>query len=174
MTKGATRDIVAGGLLLALAVGYYALTKRIAASSLSDEVGPEGLPTLLAAALAIVAVLLVGKALLASRRVVPAAPAAAPAASEDGDERATFPRALGFAAIGVGYMLVAPWVGFALGVALLILAVAIYEGERFSARLALVAAACGVGFWLVFARLLGVEQPVSPLWEPVARALGIA
>jgi hypothetical protein len=56
---------------------------------------------------------------------------------------------------------VAPLVGFGAGLALLIAAVAVYEGMRLSWRLAVVAAAGALGFWLLFVRLLGVEQPAS-------------
>ncbi len=58
-------------------------------------------------------------------------------------------------------MIVAPAVGYAIGLALLIVAVALYERERLSLRLVGVAAAGGVGFWLIFVKLLGTEQPVS-------------
>ncbi len=81
----------------------------------------------------------------------------------DEDERASLPRALTFAGLGVGYMVIAPWVGFAVAIALLVMATALFEGARLSWRLGAVAAAVGLGFWLVFVRFLGVEQPISRL-----------
>jgi hypothetical protein len=154
------KDTIAGLLLLALAGGYFAATRVIPDSSLSDAVGPTGLPYVLAAALAILALMLMAKGLVAGRRE----PATAPAAAEQDitkEERSTPLRAMGFVAIGVGYMLVAPLTGYAIGLALLIVAVALYERERLSARLLAVAAGGGVAFWLIFVRLLGTEQPVS-------------
>ncbi len=151
------RDSLAGLLLLAVAGVYYWATRAIPSSSLSDGVGADGLPKLLIAALVVVAAALTVKGALASRRTTPAA-------NSDGeDEHATLPRALGFIAIGVGYMIVAPWTGYLVGIALLVVATALYEGERLSPRLLAVAAAGGVGFWLIFVRLLGVEQPMSRL-----------
>jgi putative tricarboxylic transport membrane protein len=147
------RDAISGLLLLAIAAGYWRLSTTIPESSLSDEVGADGLPRLLAAGLAVVACLLIGKA-VAARAV------AAPAGREPGEEASPL-RALGFVAIGAGYIVVAPVVGFAAAVAALILAVALYEGERPSPKLFAVAAAAGLGFWAMFVLLLGTEQPTS-------------
>jgi putative tricarboxylic transport membrane protein len=154
-----SRDSIAGLLLLALAGGYYWLTRDIPSSSLSDEVGADGLPKVLAAALAVVAALIAGKGLLAKGR-----PVAGPLANDDeADEHAQLPRALGFVAIGIGYMAIAPMVGFAIGIAMLIIAVAVYEREALSLGLVAIAAAGGLGYWLVFVRFLGTEQPAAAL-----------
>jgi hypothetical protein len=137
------------------------MTRRIPTSSLSDGVGPDGLPNLLAIALAIVAVALIAKSILGLRLAAPAAAKAAEA--QEGERAASLPRALAFAGLGIGYMILAPWTGFAVGIALLVMATALFEGVRPSARLAVIAALVGLGFWLVFVRFLGVEQPVSRL-----------
>jgi putative tricarboxylic transport membrane protein len=158
------KDSIAGFLLLALAGGYYWLTRDIASSSLSDDVGADGLPKVLAALLAIVALSLTGKGLLAARRPAPVAGQKAEDEKDsDEQEQAALPRALGFMLIGVGYIVVTPFVGFAIGVALLIVTVAIYERERLSPKLIAVAAAGGLGFWLIFVLFLGTEQPTSSL-----------
>ena len=153
------RDAIAGALLLALAAGYHAATLRIQTSSLADAVGPDGLPRLLAATLAVVGAALAAKGLWLARRQAPSVPEA----DGDDDPPATLPRALGFLAIGAGYMLLAPWTGYALGLALVIGAVALYERAAPSPLLLAVAVGGGVGFWLIFVKLLGVEQPVSRL-----------
>jgi len=165
----ARKDIIAGLLLLALAGGYLLMTRRIPESSLSDAVGAAGLPNALCAALAVLAALLVAKGLIAARKSAPSA--SAPSAptppapdAADGEEEATIARALGFVLIGIGYMIVAPIVGYAPGVALLVVAIALYERERLSAKLLAVAAGGGVGFWLVFVKLLGTEQPTAAFW----------
>ncbi len=150
------KDTIAGLLLLALAGAFFLATRTIPDSSLSDAVGATGLPYVLAAALAILAAMLTVKGLLTAR----AAAAPAPAGDEV-DEHASPLRALGFVGIGIGYMIVAPAVGYAIGLALLIVAVALYERERLSLRLVGVAAVGGIGFWLIFVKLLGTEQPVS-------------
>jgi putative tricarboxylic transport membrane protein len=152
------KDGIAGCLLLALAAAYWWLTRSIPESSLSDEVGADGLPKLLAAALALVACMLVSKSLLALRRAAPAV-----VGGDEMQEQAPLLRALGFAAIGVGYMLLAPLVGFPVGIAALVVAVALYEREALSIKLVAVAAGGGLGFWLIFVRFLRTEQPVSSL-----------
>jgi putative tricarboxylic transport membrane protein len=153
------KDSIAGLLLLALAGGYYWLTRDIPSSSLSDEVGADGLPKVLAAALAVVAAMIAGKGFLAGRK-----PVSVPITEGDEDhEHAALPRALGFVLIGIGYMAIAPLFGFAIGIAMLIVAVAIYEREALSPKLIAVAVGGGVGFWLVFVRFLGTDQPAAAL-----------
>jgi putative tricarboxylic transport membrane protein len=150
------KDVITGALLLLLAGGYHWLTLFIPSSALSDEVGADGLPRLLASALAIIAVLIMAKGILTPK-------AAAAPSSDDAQAHASIPRALGFVAIGAGYMMLAPWVGFAMGIAALVMAVALYEGERLSPKLFAIAVAGGVGFWLVFVAGLGTEQPAAKL-----------
>jgi putative tricarboxylic transport membrane protein len=152
------KDTISGLLLLALAGGYYFMTLSIPSSSLSDEVGADGLPKLLAATLAIVASMIMIKGLLSARQT-----AAEVEVDENAPEQAKITRALGFVALGIGYMVVAPLVGFAAGVAAIVIAVALYEREPISIKLITVAIAGGIGFWLVFVRFLGTEQPVSSL-----------
>ena len=169
------KDLAAGIALLCLSAGYAWMTRRIPMSSLSDGVGPQGLPNLLAIALAIVAVALIAKSILGLRLAAPAEAkpteaeaavakaAVAKAVEAEEGERASLPRALAFVGLGIGYMLLAPWTGFAVAIALLVMATALFEGAKPSPRLVAVAALVGLGFWLVFVRFLGVEQPVSRL-----------
>jgi putative tricarboxylic transport membrane protein len=155
------KDCIAGLLLLALAGAYYKATLNIPSSSLSDEVGADGLPKLLAISLAIIAITLVIKGFFAKRAETRATKVPEP--SEEDNDHAGILRALGFVVIGIGYMFVAPLVGFALGIAALIIAVAIYEKEPLSLKLVAVALTAGASFWLLFVRLLGAEQPVSSI-----------
>jgi putative tricarboxylic transport membrane protein len=163
-----TKDAIGGLLLLALAAGYYRLTLTIPSSSLSDEVGADGLPIVLATALAVVACLLLAKSLFAwysaNRTKTPPSKTPVDAAADDeADEQAPLVRAFGFIMIGIAYMVVAPLVGFAIGIAALVVTVALYEREPLSLKLVAVAAAGGLGFWLIFVRFLGTEQPFSSL-----------
>jgi hypothetical protein len=156
------KDVASGVVLLALAGAYHLATRQIPRSSLSDEVGADGLPHVLTALLVLLGALIALRGMLARRPAQAAAPAAAPA--DDDAHQSALPRALGFLAIGAAYILVAPLVGYAAAVALLIGTVALYEGMTPSWRLAAVACAGGVLFWLLFVTLLGVEQPVSRFW----------
>ncbi len=158
-----TRDGIGGVLLLVLAAGYYWLSRSIPASSLSDEVGADGLPIMLAVLLAVVASLIVAKSLLVRSRAVPVVEASVATDMEEAEDHAPILRALGFVVIGIGYMAVAPIVGFAVGIALLVIAVGLYEREALSFKLVAVAAGGGFGFWLIFVLFLGTEQPMSTL-----------
>jgi putative tricarboxylic transport membrane protein len=153
------KDVLSGLILLGVAAGYYWATLQIPDSSMSDEVGAQGLPTILAALLAGLAVLIVlrGVARARARQLVD---------SEAAEEDVEAPpqRALGLLAIAAGYIIVAPLVGFAPALALLIAAVALYEGMTPSWRMAFVAVCGALAFWLLFVRLLGVEQPGSTLF----------
>lgn len=161
--RAGRKDAAAGGVLLILAGLYFWQTRQIQQSSLSDEVGPEGLPLLLASALAIVALAIGARGLwivLRERTVAPV-PAKVTAAE---NEVATVLRALGLVAIGVGYMVVTPIVGYAVGIALLVAAVSLYEGLRPNLQLAGVAIGAGLLFWLFFVLLLGTDQPAGRLF----------
>jgi hypothetical protein len=150
------KDVLSGIILLAVALVYYWATGIILDSSLADEVGAQGLPRILAFLLAGLAALIIARGLVTARtpqRVAEADPDAEPVAET--------PRAFGFLALAAGYVMVAPLVGFGPGLALLIAAIAMYEGMRLSWRLALVAACGAFVFWLLFVQILGVEQPRS-------------
>lgn len=153
------KDVLSGAILLALGAAYYWATLQIPGSSLSDDVGAQGLPTILAILLVTVAALIIGRGIIIARR-----PLAVAAMRDDDDEPDARPqRALGLIGISFGYVLLAPFLGYGPALALLIAAVATYEGVRPSWRLAAVAAGGAVVFWIIFVQLLGVEQPASIL-----------
>ena len=149
------KDVLGGTILLALAGAYYWATLQIPDSSLADEVGAQGLPRILALVLAGVAALIVMRGVLARKETVGAA------ADSDDDKDALPRRALGLLAIASGYVVLAPLVGYAVALAVLIAAVAVYEGVALSWRVAAVAAGGAIVFWVLFVQLLGVEQPQS-------------
>ena len=148
------KQSLSGMILLAVAGAYYWATLQIPDSSLSDEVGAQGLPRILAFLLAGLAILIVVRGVMARPK-----PAAVTADPEDAD--APPRRALGLLAIAAGYVVLAPLVGYAVAPAVLIASVAVYEGMTPSWRLAIVAAGGAIVFWLLFVQVLGVEQPRS-------------
>lgn len=154
------RDVAAGLGLLAFAGLYFAGTLRIQQSELSDEVGAAGMPVILAALLAILAALLTARGWLAGRPARAGGPAAtAEGAREAGEGGAPIRRVLGFLGIAALYVPVALALGYVVGLAFLIAAIACYEGIRPTWRLAAVAFGGAAFFWVVFVRLLGVAQP---------------
>jgi putative tricarboxylic transport membrane protein len=150
-------DLASGVVLLALALGYHLATREIPRSSLSDEIGPDGLPNLLTVLLVLLGALIAGRGLIARRPT-------ARAEADQAARQASPLRAAGFLAIGVSYMIVAPLVGYLVAIVFLIMAVALYEGMALSWRVPAVAVSGGVLFWLIFVALLGVEQPASRFW----------
>ena len=153
-----SKDALSGIVLLVVAVAYYWATLQIPESSLSDEVGAQGLPRILGVLLAGLALLILIRGILMSRKRL----VAEVDAGEDPD--ASPRRALGFLAIAAGYVIVSPLVGYGPALALLIAAVAVYEGAKPSWRTAVIAIGGAVVFWLLFVQLLGVEQPSSTLF----------
>lgn len=143
--------------MLAIAAGYYYLASQIQASSLADNVGPGGLPKVLAVLLGVTGIAMMARAILIKPAVtVPDETAGTP---EDAEHTASFARVTGLAAIAIAYIFLIGVIGYSIAIALLIVAVAIYEGERPSLRLALVAASGALFFYLLFVRLLSVPMP---------------
>lgn len=154
------RDVAAGLGLLAFAGLYFAGALRIQQSELSDEVGAAGMPVILAALLAVLAALLAARGWLAGRPARAGGPTAtAEGAREAGEGGAPIRRALGLLGIAALYVPVALALGYVVGLAFLIAAIAYYEGTRPTWRLAAVAVGGAAFFWFVFVRLLGVAQP---------------
>lgn len=170
-----TRDIWTGLVMLATALAYWLAADAIRISPLDGPVGASGLPKTLAYALGALAVLLIIRASLIGRR--PSAPAAVEAeaagaaAPDDMTDGGPTPvarhlKATGMLAIGVGYLLIVPWAGYAISVGLLLLAVGLYVGAAPGPRI-LAFAALGAGFfYLLFVRFLGIPLP-SGAWPSV-------
>jgi hypothetical protein len=146
------KDLVAAILLLLIAAAYYAASLEIPISTLSDDIGPTGLPTALAGLLAVIAVAIAARALL-MRRAAPA-----PAAGEK-DSEAPWLRALGMLGLIALYIPISFVLGYAPALFITIFAVALYEGMRPSWRLFLVAAGGAAFFFVLFDLILGVRQP---------------
>jgi len=141
-------DLVLAALIAALAALYWRAADEIPRSLLSDAVGADGLPKLLAIGLAICAALLAARALWRRDRR-PAPPLGAHL------------RPLGIPAIGAGYVVLAPIVGYQAAVAALIAAAIFYFGARAPAAIAASAVLGATALWLVFAKALGVAMPAA-------------
>jgi hypothetical protein len=145
------KDLVAAAILLLIAGAYYFAALQIPSSTLDDGVGPHGFPLVLTVALVALA------AAIAVRAVV-AVPAIR-GADETPEVEARWPRALGLLVLGTLYIPAAIVLGYPLALFLLLVAVALYEGKRFSWRMVAVAAGGAVFFYVLFELVLGVRQP---------------
>jgi len=147
------KDLFASIGLLVLAAAYYLNATTIPTSTLDEPgvPGPSTLPTILAAVLVVIALTLGARAL-----------AAAPPrsrSSDDKEDEAPWPRALGILGIAVLYLPAATFLGYPIALFLLLVAVALYERKRPDWRLFAVATGGAVFFWLLFDIVLGVRQP---------------
>lgn len=157
------KDIQSG--LVVAAVGFLYLwgLRGISETTLSDEVGPTGIPYLLGIALALTGLLIAGRGVLVARKATPVA-AAAPVQDDDDEPDAPAWRAMSFLGLGVVFIAVAWLAGYVAAGIVLLLATATFEGIRPSARLAAFAVVGAVGFWVIFVKLLGVELPHGVLF----------
>ncbi|MEZ2128047.1 MULTISPECIES: tripartite tricarboxylate transporter TctB family protein [unclassified Sinorhizobium] len=156
------RDLLSGVVLLAVAGTYYTWSTQIADSTLSDEIGAGGLPKVLSVILAILALSLIARTLLATR--LRRATAAKVADGEE-DENAPLPRAVGLLLFGAAYVFLLPFVGYIVATALLIGALALYEGAPRSWVVLAAAVGGGLFYWAIFVKLLGVNQPMGSVFQ---------
>jgi hypothetical protein len=158
------RDTIVALGLMVVAGLYWLGADQIRVSRLEGIVGAQAVPKGLAVSLAILSVLLIAQALL--RRHLAAGPSGE---AEAGGARAHL-RAAGMLLIGMGYLAVVGSIGYMPALALLVLATALYLGQYFSARLALVAVGLAVLYYLIFVRLLGIPLPPG-IWPDLWRGL---
>ena len=147
------RDSVCAALGLALAVAYYAAADALPRSLLADGVGADGVPKLLAVVLAVLS------AALGARSFIARAPAASAGNDDPGLLRHL--RALGVAALGAAFVVLAPVLGYPLALGLLLLAATLYYGASLRLQLVIYAAGAAAILWLIFARGLGVAMPAG-------------
>ena len=166
--RTAFRDLIFGLIVAAIAVAYHWQASHLPYSGLTDAVGAGGLPKILGGVLGGLGLLLAlrsGLALLAARK------AAAPLPP---DAEGTFleRRGLALLAIGAGYVLIAPVIGYLPTIFLLLVAAAILAGATVSLRTVLTGAMMSLVLAVVFIWLIGTEQPEGP-FGPLLRSWGI-
>jgi putative tricarboxylic transport membrane protein len=164
------RDLIFGGITLALSAGYYWMAAAIPRSQLADAVGPQGLPRVYAALLGGLSLVLIVRSLRTraqvsrasdSRPQVPAAP------SPVSGPASPLWRVAGMLAIGIVYIVAAPWLGYPLSIAALLLATTYYQGGAINRQVVVVAVSGGILFWLLFVVLMRVPQPAG-WWPPLS------
>ena len=148
------RELCCAALGWAVAVVTWAAASRLPRSLLSDEFGAQGLPKLLAGAIAVVSTLIALRAWWGHRR------ATAPQAPDDVGARQHL-KALGVVAIGILFLALAPLAGYFVACAAVLYATAIYYGARAGVGLAVASVLGAAFFWWMFARLLSVSMPAG-------------
>ena len=150
------RDVITGLVLMLLAAVYYGMADALPRSLLSDEVGAEGFPKLLAISLFLLSAVLLLMAIFKQR----------PAETVEDEEKKTHEKqaalkAGGMLLLGIGYLLSISWIGYPLAAGLLIVAVLLYQREPLSLKAFLTAGLGGLFFWVFFVFALKIPMPMG-------------
>jgi hypothetical protein len=153
------RDVILALVLLAFAGLYWVGANGIVELRMDSGVGAQTLPKGLAYALATLSLLLLAQSVLARRFA---------SSALDDPEHAEFvksnhPRAFGILVIGGVYLIILSFVGYVVGLIMLMGATALYMGRTPSWRLATIVAGGAVFYWLLFVKLLRVPLPEGVL-----------
>jgi hypothetical protein len=167
------RDVWIGLVVLVAAVTYWRYADAIPISPLDGVVNAAAMPKVLAWGLGGLAVLLILRAVsvevMAAQAVRAAGPRSRGAASEDVPASLRdHLKALGMAGFALCYVLLLPYLGYALSVALVVGCVSLYIGAPRDWKIPAVAVGAAVVFYLIFVVLLGIPQPPG-LWPALLR-----
>ena len=152
------RDWITGLILIALALVYYKMAEALPRSLLSDEVGAEGFPKLLAISLFLLSTFLMLTGFLKRQ-----SGAAAEVREKGKTEKQAALKAGGMLLLGIGYLLSISWIGYPLAAGLLIASVLLYQKETLSLKVILTAGIGGIFFWLFFVFALKIPMPMG-IW----------
>ena len=153
--------------MLALAAVVYYGAGQIGTTYMADPVGPVALPKGLAVVLGALSIFLI----LQSVAGLWKRPRKALARVLEKPYRRHL-LALGMLGWGVGYVLIAEFLGYMVAIGMLLLVVILYQGASWTWRPPVIALGGAVFFWLLFVRLLGIGQPEG-LWQKLLHSLGV-
>ncbi len=163
------KDFWVGLVILLGAALYWSGAASIPISALDGEINAAAVPRMLALALAVLAGILMVKALIDARNLAVTA-----AENEVSGHEERLPklsenmRALGLILIGGVYLLLLPFLGYFLCVALLVVAVARYMGEPYGLGLALTSLGLALAFQFLFVQFLRIQLPLGKLFEQLS------
>jgi len=150
------RDVIAGLLLIVLGAIYYFMSDSLPRSLLSDRVGADGFPKLLAVTLIAFSVVLILQSVIRQKT--------SPVQREEAtNEGYRFLKAAGMLAIGIGYLVIVSFIGYMVSIALLLTVALRYQGEPVSRRVLLTAVLGGIFFWAFFVFALKTPMPAG-IW----------
>jgi len=152
------RDAITGIVLMVLAVLYYMMADALPKSLLSDNVGAEGFPKLLASALFLLSLVLLLMGLFKRRSANPAEEQKKRALEKQGALKAA-----GMLILGVLYLLFVSLIGYPLAVGFLIAAVLLYYKEALSLKVVITAGIGGILFWVFFVFAMDIPMPMG-IW----------
>ena len=153
------RDLAFGGAALAISGLYYWMATSLPVSQLADAIGPQGLPKVYAVILAALSLILLVRNPRDPGSGIRDPKGSWKPRSPIPNPRSPVFRAAGMLVIGIGYILLAPWLGYLLSISVLIFATTYYQGGTVGRQAALVALGGGVFFWVLFVAFMGIAQP---------------
>ena len=163
------KELSSSVFMLVVAIVFWYGATKIPVSPLEGQVGAAGFPKLLAASLGALAIIRLAQTVLSARRAGERGSPAAGAALTDEEREAKkaewrgHGRAAAMLLLGVGYVVVLPFLGYLLSLVLLIVVVTLYSGRRPSLGLAAVAIVGAAVLYVVFVWLLQVPMPAG-IW----------
>ncbi len=166
MSRFVTKDLWIGLTVLLVAAVFWFEAGKIRISPLDGPVNAAGLPRSLAYALGALAIILMLRSLVGTALGYRSASADI---GESTLAEAMRPhlRAIGMLAIGVGYLLIVSWLGYAITIVALLLAVSLYNGASPNLRTVAVALIGGVFYHLLFVEFLGIPLPPGHILGPL-------
>jgi len=141
---------------MALAVLYYKMADALPRSLLSDNVGADGFPKLLAGSLFVFSFFLLLMGILRRR-----ATNTTEEQAKKAHEKQAALKAAGMLILGVAYLLSVSLIGYPLAVGLLIAAVLLYYKEALSLKVVITAGIGGIFFWVFFVLALEIPMPMG-------------
>ena len=170
MLRRIPKDIWIGLATLVLVGAYWLGADRIPISPLDGAVNAAAMPKALAYALGVLALVLIVRALafeLITRRAVAEGKQESGGDSElkaaDGEDTGArykrHLRAVGMLAIGILYLIIVPYLGYMLSIALLVFTVAAYMQARPDRKLLILSGSIAIFFYLLFVRFLDIPLP---------------
>ena len=166
MSRYLTKDIWIGLTFLLVATVYWLESDKIRISPLDGPVNASGLPKSLAIALGGLALVLIIRSLIATTFWGRPGDAGQSGSSLAEVLQPHF-RAAGMIAIGIGYLLVVSWLGYAFAIVALLLVVSLYNGASLSRISVAIALAGGVLYHLMFVEFLGIPLPQGLILGPL-------
>lgn len=162
------RDVWIGLLFIAITGFYWRSASAIPISPLDGVVNAAAMPKLFATAMFVFCGILILRALAVEWLYVRAARAAAgksvAARPEAGEKDGTLRdhlRAAGMVGIGVGYLLILPFLGYVISMILLVTVVSVFIGARAGVHTFGVAVAVAVVFYILFVQVLAIPLPAG-------------
>lgn len=162
-----TRDTWIGVVMLVVAGVYWLEASKIRVSPLDDGIGAGGLPKSLAVALGALAIILIVRSVLGAVFFPSSRIDEQESSKSTAETLKPHLRAVGMIGLGVGYLLLLSTLGYAITIALLLLAASLYIGADLNVRTLLVAAIGGIVYHFLFVEFLGIPLPAGKILGPL-------